>query len=581
MGFLRNKLISTRITLIFMTVMAVVFLSVVFLLIRSSYGTVEKTIGIQGTATAKHIAERLNGDTYGRFIEQPEENESYFEVKDQLIETLDSTGVLYIYTLRADEKSVQIMMDGYPKDSEDGATIGQETTGTTYDDVKPVLEGKTTSTKIINDPQYGRYLSAFAPIKGSNGEIVGILGVDIAADSVVSVQSELLKSSIPLFGITFLLLIIVVCITLYFYVKRTLAPLSTVSQALGDFADGRWSVANQRIATIRTNKKDEISSLVRSFSTSIEQLSAILSRISSQASHLQVSSNKLFNTVEETQEANRTINQSMDEVASGSSQSVQNNEEAVRAMEEMSLGVQKIADSATTMAETSSGVTEFVQNCHKESLQVVNQIQDVKSLVLQTGDKVEDLTTKYQQIQDITNVMTGIAEQTNLLALNAAIEAARAGEYGKGFAVVADEVRHLAEQSKQSAEEIRVLIESFAEVTNGVRTDMTSTSTKVTNGAQAVQQIGEMLKEIYQSVSSVNDEVQETSAITEEMSAGSEEILASLEQVTDYANKSRNKTIEVAASTEQQIKAMESLAKMSTELQDISKSLTEIIERFE
>ncbi|OZI13694.1 methyl-accepting chemotaxis protein [Bacillaceae bacterium SAS-127] len=558
---MRNKLISTRITLIFMTVMAVVFLSVVFLLIRSSYGTVEKTIGIQGTATAKHIAERLNGDTYGRFIEKPEENESYFEVKDQLIETLDSTGVLYIYTLRADEKSVQIMMDGYPKDSKDGATIGQETTGTTYDDVKPVLEGKTTSTKIINDPQYGRYLSAFAPIKDSNGEIVGILGVDIAADSVVSIQSELLKSSIPIFGITFLLLIIVVCITLYFYVKRTLAPLSTVSQALGDFADGRWSVANQRIATIRTNKKDEISSLVRSFSTSIEQLSAILSRISSQASHLQVSSNKLFNTVEETQEANRTINQSMDEVASGSSRSVQNNEEAVRAMEEMSLGVQKIADSATTMAETSSGVTEFVQNCHKESLQVVNQIQDVKTLVLQTGDKVEDLTAKYQQIQDITNVMTGIAEQTNLLALNAAIEAARAGEYGKGFAVVADEVRHLAEQSKHSAEEIRVLIESFAEVTNGVRTDMTSTSTKVTNGAQAVQQIGEMLKEIYQSVSSVNDEVQETSATTEEMSAGSEEILASLEQVTDYANKSRNKTIEVAASTEQQIKAMESLAK--------------------
>nr|WP_100402855.1 methyl-accepting chemotaxis protein [Bacillus sp. FJAT-42315] len=578
---MRNKLISTRITLIFMAVMAVVFLSVVFLLIRSSYGTVEKTIGIQGTATAKHIAERLNGDTYGRFIEKPEENESYFEVKDQLIETLASTGVLYIYTLQADEKSVQIMMDGYPKDSEDGATIGQETTGTTYDDVKPVLEGKTASTKIINDPQYGRYLSAFAPIKDSSGEIVGILGVDIAADSVVSIQSELLKSSIPIFGIIFLLLIIVVCAILYFYVKRTLAPLSTVSQALKEFADGRWSVANQKIATIRTNKKDEISSLVRSFSASIEQLSAILSRISSQASHLQVSSNKLFNTVEETQEANHAINQSMDEVASGSSRSVQNNEEAVRAMEEMSLGVQKIADSATTMAETSSGVTEFVQNCHKESLQVVNQIQDVKALVLQTGDKVEDLTAKYQQIQDITNVMTGIAEQTNLLALNAAIEAARAGEYGKGFAVVADEVRHLAEQSKQSAEEIRVLIESFSEVTNGVRTDMASTSTKVTNGAHAVQQIGEMLQEIYQSVSSVNDEVQETSAVTEEMSAGSEEILASLEQVTDYANKSRNKTIEVAASTEQQIKAMESLAKMSTELQEISKSLTEIIERFE
>ena len=79
---------------------------------------------------------------------------------------------------------------------------------------------------------------------------------------------------------------------------------------------------------------------------------------------------------------------------------------------------------------------------------------------------VHQLAASSGQIQDVIQIVKNIANQTNLLALNSAIEAARAGEYGKGFAVVASEVRNLADQTKQSVEQIAVLIDASGGVTN-------------------------------------------------------------------------------------------------------------------
>ncbi|WP_293926677.1 globin-coupled sensor protein [Metasolibacillus sp.] len=101
----------------------------------------------------------------------------------------------------------------------------------------------------------------------------------------------------------------------------------------------------------------------------------------------------------------------------------------------------------------------------EEMIKLDDEIMKIASSAKHMGQVTEELKVSSDQIISIVTLVKNIAEQTNLLALNAAIEAARAGEHGKGFAVVAQEVRKLAEQSKNSVENITNLIQTSSNLT--------------------------------------------------------------------------------------------------------------------
>ncbi|AZN42436.1 methyl-accepting chemotaxis protein [Paenibacillus albus] len=77
--------------------------------------------------------------------------------------------------------------------------------------------------------------------------------------------------------------------------------------------------------------------------------------------------------------------------------------------------------------------------------------------------QISELQDRAGAVGKVSKLIRELANQCNLLAVNATIEAARAGEHGRGFAVVADEVRKLATQTKQSADDINLLISAILE----------------------------------------------------------------------------------------------------------------------
>lgn len=114
--------------------------------------------------------------------------------------------------------------------------------------------------------------------------------------------------------------------------------------------------------------------------------------------------------------------------------------------------------------------------------------------------KAVESDSRIKETGIIINTIKQISGQTNLLGLNAAIESARAGEHGRGFGVVAEEIRKLADNSKEAAEKVRLIVDSISSA-----------------------------------VSDMTDAAAESAAIAQQQAASTEENAATIEQLRHLA----------------------------------------------
>ena len=361
--------------------------------------------------------------------------------------------------------------------------------------------------------------------------------------------------------------VIIICIgyIIKIAIKR---PIDLLEHDIKQVADGNLVIRTSYQAN------DELGAIVTSFNHMLDNLQQLIEKIQVTTHEVTSSTDSMLQNTKQASTISNEAVQTINEVNKQIEGQVTNIHESSTAMNDVANGVQTVAESASTVAEVSVAATDRVNTGSKVIKQSITQMNNVHAVVEETSTVIKRLITRTQHIDKALDAITNIAEQTNLLALNAAIEAARAGENGKGFAVVAAEVRDLAEQSKQSANEINHLIKSIQQDTKDTVQIMRKGHEEATQGRDAANEADEAFSTIMKDIHKITRQIQEVSATTEEMSAGTEEINASLSAVSETSTK-------VAKDTNQTVQAIQTQASSITEITNQSMQIRKKIEELE
>jgi len=324
-------------------------------------------------------------------------------------------------------------------------------------------------------------------------------------------------------------LVLALCIVI---AKGILTPLNATVSMLNEVSQGNLS------RRIEVSGTDEIAQMGVALNNTIDNLSRVMTELSSDAKTLSSASEELSNTSQQLGTNSQQTTTQAAAVSAAAEQVSQNVQTVSTATEEMSASIKEISKNASEAAEVASSAAR---------------------LAGATTATMTKLSESSAEIGNVIKVITSIAEQTNLLALNATIEAARAGEAGKGFAVVANEVKELAKETAKATEDIGAKVEAIQNDAKGA--------------VQAIDEITAVIGRINDIQNTIASAVEEQTGTTNEISRN---ISETAKGSSDIAS---NITGVATAATETQRSASASLG-AANELSKLAVKLGEVVSQF-
>jgi len=450
------------------------FINNVFIILKDGYKNITtKGVGIDGFFDEYYESiEKINGSgTIRNWIDA-------HPVIDNRMSLSDAVGDSYLFSYQAlnptkdfavvidaSKEKLQELIDGI--NLGEGSIVGIVTMNgkeiihrngdVLTDDGRPVFAGRDYYRDILSN----KGLFGTEEIKYMDNECIlfysilnetGIVIVGMVPISIVTSEAS------GIWALTLILVVIalIVVMAVAFVISANIQKnVETVSRGLGAVAEGNLNVK------VRVKGHDEFVDLADATTNMISNTKNLVAKVDTAAEGVADSAKSVQGASKKLGTCSDDIMRAVEEMSDGMERQKKYADECVSTTDRLSNEIANVSSQIGRVKE----IVDETNRLINESVRILSTLGDKARETTKATDSVKSsvsaLLDETGKINSFVNVIKNISSQTHLLSLNASIEAARAGESGRGFSVVAEEIRALATESSKSAGEIKKLVDGI------------------------------------------------------------------------------------------------------------------------
>jgi len=326
---------------------------------------------------------------------------------------------------------------------------------------------------------------------------------------------------------------------------------------------------------------DAIERIAGAYNEMALDLSTTLDDLHAFAADVESTSDEMAERADEVGEMNESVAAEMRELADAIDDQTDRLRTAADETDDFSAMIEEIASTTDDVAGDASAAAELGETGDRHATAAVESILEIADLLEELQALVDGLDERMDGVADTTDIIAGIAEQTNILALNASIEASRAGGDGDGFAVVADEVKSLAEETRESTDEIDATIGDVMEDVAAVAAETDEAMAEIDETTDAADEAGDTIARLTETVEDIDVAMADIAQATDEGAKGIETVAGTVDAVHEGAEEAADRARSLAATADETAATMEDVRETAASLSDRTRTLERRLAEFE